>query len=420
MLLKNITSIVRDQQCCGCGTCNAVCPKHAISMVFNPMGQLLAQIDESKCVDCGVCVNNCPSHDAKSTIGRYLTDGDIAANIKGVYTGRAADEHILLNGQSGGLVTAILTHLFEQNSIDAAVVCRVSHADTYSANAIVVTSAPELMQCQKSSYTPLDMVSALKQTREYRAVAFVGTGCHIQGVRTLQANGQQANIAVLIGLICDRVLAKTASDVLMGSHFEGEKRKIIWRDKRQHYKSAKLIIQTENGQELEIPSWKRHALKDHFTPPRCLACFDKLNVCADIVVGDPWGMSNIDWQHGESVVMTRTELGQNIIDRLRNEGAAILREASKDELLKGQNIAGKAKRLNDVLNIYADKGWMLPDYAAQLMGERTTAHSSLRGQIERFVNDASDTKKSIIRKYRRKLAWLSIKMKIHNWIHLRH
>ena len=266
------------------------------------MGQLLPVIDMNRCIDCGMCYNICPSLDKKGIVSKLIGSCDsFVGTIKTIYIGKSSNESIFKNSQSGGATTAILAFLFDQQRIDAAIVCRTGFDIGTKAESVIIHNKEELFACQKSSYIPLNMVSALNETQQYESVVFVGTGCHIQGVRTLMATNKRfSNIKYLLGLICDRTLCKTAVDVLARKCFAKQPINIIWRDKEQHYKKAKLFVVNKNGGKKEIPSWKRHALKPFFTSPRCRICFDKLNVGADIVLGDPWGMKDVDWERGES------------------------------------------------------------------------------------------------------------------------
>lgn len=63
-----------------------------------------------------------------------------------------------------------------------------------------------------------------------------------------------------------------------------------------------------------------------------------MNVNADIVFGDPWGMSGVDWQNGDSVIITRTEKGQGIVDEMIGSNQLLLSKGNLDELIIGQLI----------------------------------------------------------------------------------
>lgn len=418
----SINLTIQNFLCNGCGTCNVACPTDAISMKFNNIGQLEAKINEDKCINCGLCFKACPSYDQSGVVASYLNGESIVGMVKAVYTGRSTDKKIYENGQSGGVVTAILINLLKRGIIDAAIVCKVEFGQTYQSSPVVVTKPSELLNCQKSSYTPIDMVSALKQISAYQSVAVVGTGCHIQGVRTLQAiHGKKfSNIKFLIGLICDRVLANTAAEILCGNKFKHQNKRIIWRDKGVSYRNPRIMIHSENGEECVVPSWKRHALKYYLTPPRCLICHDKLNLGADIVVGDPWGMSNIDWSHGASVVIIRTSLGENIIKEVTANHAVELQNASLEELLDGQDIKGKSKHLMVYYSAYLQKGWLLPSYSNKIYNQNNpVVFTDALEQINQFEDDLTHNKEFIVRKFRHKLNWISLKIQLHKWIHFK-
>lgn len=81
-----------------------------------------------------------------------------------------------------------------------------------------------------------------------------------------------------------------------------------------------------------------------FTAPRCRVCNDKLNINADIVVGDPWGMKDIDFNHGDSVAIIRTQVGDAIYKGALAGGYICNdREGNYDEVLSGQGINGRRK-----------------------------------------------------------------------------
>ena len=397
--MNNINDIKASLLCYGCGACNVVCGHQARTMQYDNIGILFPIIDETKCTNCGLCYNHCPSLDIKS-IQLPDTNDKYVGHVEHVYIGKATDERIYRNSQSGGLVTATIKYLFDSGKIDAAVMCRVEDAVVYTVKAVVVTSPEELHLCQKSSYVPIDIVSALKQTESYKSIAVVGTGCHIQGVRALQNFNKKYRdrIKYTLGLICDRTLCKTCTDVLYGNQLTNVPKRLVWRDKTLSYKNARLLIKTSAKSEIEIPRWKRFALKNPFTNPRCRICFDKLNTNADIVFGDPWGMSNVDWGKGMSVVLTRTQTGTELMSDLVSYHHAELQEAPLQEVLKGQHIAKRKRDVSSALVYYQRKGWLMPSYASQLHPSKENPSQSRF--IDQFVRDTSLSKDKIIKAYR--------------------
>lgn len=398
--MSNVNEIRDSYLCYGCGVCNVICGHDAITMQYDNIGRLCPIIDEESCSDCGLCMANCPSIDLKG-IQLPDTDDKYVGHVNNVYIGRSNDETIFRNSQSGGMVTATIKYLLDTKKIDAAIVCKVVDEMEYTPKATLITSSDELYNCQKSSYVPIDMVSAIKIADHYNSLAVVGTGCQIQGFHALKEYKKiyRDRIRYLLGLICDRTLCKTATDVLYGNSFINEKKRIIWRDKSMNYKTARLLIQTESGEQKELPRWKRVSLKDPFTNPRCRICFDKLNTHADIVFGDPWGMNNVDWQNGMSVVMTRTIIGTEIIDSMIQSSLVSLCDAPLSEVISGQHIEKRKIDVSKALAYYVKAGWMLPSYAQSSL-EIKTISSDINKKIKSFVDDSLLSKDEIVSKNR--------------------
>ena len=404
--MNNVNDIKESQLCYGCGTCSAVCGKNAIQMGYDNIGRLLPVINEEKCVDCGLCHKICPSLDSKE-IQLPKTGDYYKGHVLNVYIGKAKDETIYRNSQSGGLLTAVLSYLFDTGRIDAAIVCKVVDEVEYTPKAVLVSSTEELLETQKSSYVPIDMVSAIKEAEHYHSIAVVGTGCHIQGFHALMdfKDTYREKIMYVLGLVCDRTLCKTATNVLYDNHFKEKKKRIIWRDKHEGYSNARLLIRTAEGEQLVLPRWQRIALKDPFTNPRCRICFDKLNVHADIVFGDPWSMSNVDWKNGMSLIITRTPKGQSLIDEPAFQAKVSLQAGSIGEVMKGQHMEKRRKEVSAAISCYQQNGWDLPSYASSLYVQVSDADcSAISKKIYGFIQDASLSKDDIIKKNKRLLS----------------
>lgn len=91
-----------------------------------------------------------------------------------------------------------------------------------------------------------------------------------------------------------------------------------------------------------------------FTPPRCRVCYDKLNIWSDITLGDPWGMSGVDWEHGDSLILTRTAKGTQLLKSAEEAGAIRIQHASKEEMLLGQLVDKRRASVKKFSNAYKD------------------------------------------------------------------
>ncbi len=338
--MNNIKSISDSYLCSNCGACFAVCPKDAIEFKRTSMGRLYASVKDV-CIECGLCKKVCPSIDSIGIRNRY--PDKFYGVIEGTYVGRSTEKSIFENAQSGGGVTAVVKYLFEKGKIDAALLCRMSIGNPPIVEAFVATEKEQLGLCQKSCYTPVPLLSALSSIRDKESVAVVGLPCHIEGVSLIQAQfSKYDNIKYKLGLVCDRTLTDTIQKLVL-SYSEDKACLIHWRDKKgveggPNYKTAPIVLEYAEQEKKALPRYYRTRLKDFFTSPRCRVCSDKLNIHADIVFGDPWGVDGVNWIDGDSLIITRSQIGEQVIIDAVQDGYLDLKEVPMRPVLRGQHI----------------------------------------------------------------------------------
>ena len=400
---NNIRIVSSSYLCSACGACGVVCPKEAISFSTSSVGRLYAEVSND-CINCGLCMKVCPSlvnNSSNETKDPYL------GNILKVYTGKSLHHSYYMNGQSGGICTTLLSYLFDISAIDAAIICKPT-----SAQAIIVEDKDDLKYTQGSCYTPIDLLSALKNIGTKKSVAIVGLPCHLQGFHNLQNISRKRfeNIRYKIGLICDRVLCSGIQDVILSLHSNPTRGYIYWRKKDfkgYNYNSAPIVVKYENGEEYVIPNTFRYALKDMYTPPRCRVCSDKLNSIADIVLGDPWRMSDVDFVNGENLIIARTALGLDLLEEAERNNQIAMTSRSLQELIDSQLVWERKKQVT--LYSKAIRG-NLPQIDTHLLSDDYTISScslnnykNAENEIKRFVSLETMTQTEVIKRGKRKL-----------------
>lgn len=365
----NVSQIVSQYLCLSCGACSAICKHESITYQETVGGYLFPIVDENTCIYCGLCYEVCPGIHFDKTLVDQIPDDPFVGSIISYQVGKATSETIYKNSQSGGIATALLAHLFETAKISAAIVATMTTTTPPRADVILVRSVSELFAAQKSKYLPIPMVSAVSQINPSEGpVAFVGLPCHMHGLYNLidKTPHLKSKIYIKIGLICDRIQTDAVVDYLGYNAGIQSITTLVFRDKSKDSYPGNPVVTSEIGKEVVLDKSLRMEIKDFFTPPRCRLCFDKLNVYADVVLGDPHGLMEIDRIHGESVVISRTIKGEKEISSAEKSGVIDIRTADLDHLIKGQGIIKKRMDWSRYMNAWQKLGKKLPDYPLKI------------------------------------------------------
>lgn len=312
--MMNVSFTTEQNLCCGCGICVGICPRQCISWKRNDNGMYQPSIDQNVCVACGMCVKVCPGlgHPYKENSDRDAVRG----NVLCAYNAWSIHSQIRHISASGGVISSVVKQLLEDGSYDVAFL-----VDSYDYNQQLVTmpvTAEEVQNIEfssypKSRYLPVSHENAVVYAKCNRdkKVIIVGTSCAIRGflaaVKQLDLNRENY---LLLGLFCDSVFSYNVMDYYRQSAFCGEKKleKLHFKNKENGGWPGNMKFFFSDGSTEYQDKSERAKVKDYFMPERCLYCIDKLNICADISLGDNYTKQDSS-PLGSNSVIIRTELG---------------------------------------------------------------------------------------------------------------
>ena len=399
---------VRDAYLCNtCGACFGVCPGDAVTFTETVGGYEVPKVDPSRCSSCDLCLRVCA--------GRGLSDGALAGLPKdpfaGValdsWVGKATDPEVFGSSQSGGVVTALLMDALESGLIAAAAVVEMKAGTPPRPHAVLARGKDELVRAQRSKYSPVPLLKLLKDLDKIDGrVAFVGTSCHIHALRNvLEARpSSREKIAFTIGLVCAQVMTHAAVEHLSRTASVAPSRawQMYWRDKTVSGYPGDVHFVSDDGSQRVLSRKARMAAKEWFTPARCRLCFDKMNVLSDITVGDPHGLKSVDRRRGESMVVTRTEAGERIVNDAMQRGAVLLRPALYEEILRGQGIEKKREQWHGYVQAWRDMGRELPNYVEHVEKDPARRGPAYRRALEYSLGlDAWPSRRELLDHVRR-------------------
>ncbi len=324
--------------CTGCAGCVISCPHDVIGYEHEPGAYRPFHLEDELGIDdcvhgqkgCTSCTRACPRFrqwepEADAHLqGRSREANETAGIFSDILLARATDDFVYDTGQDGGLVSAILIWLLENDIINGALTSGVETLPDgepgWKALPMVASNREEVLRGAGSRYTYSANTMAFDEAKDrgLDRLALVGMGCQtsVAPVMWHRKVGKVSKpFKVNIGLLC----SKSFDDSLFEELFEvkyGLERKNI---AKMNIKGV-FQVWTKDGGYHEINLKECHA----WTREGCIHCPDFAAQHADISTG---GIGNeTDW----TLTIVRTELGRAIIEAMINDGAIETRSGDDD------------------------------------------------------------------------------------------
>ncbi len=325
--MKTFFDLIQEVQkpglCHRCGGCVTFCTAiNYGALVIDPDGKpRYGEIE--KCIECGLCHSICPEIDEldQETKRRAAWSEPMGRVIETIVA-RAADADVRARATDGGVVTALLLHLFERGRIDGAIVAR--QVGPFQRAPFLATSKAQILEAAGFYF---DTSHGMKQFSDHymtyssieefdpmvkkglNRVALVGTPCQIKSVRRMQAMDlvPSDSIKFCLGLFC-------SGNFVFGPE---ERAKLAQMGAFDWDQVVKVNIKEDFQVHLASGEVKRLAL-DQLAPIRryaCQYCADYSAEYADISFG------GIGAEEGWTTAITRTPLGRAVIADARGSGA---------------------------------------------------------------------------------------------------
>jgi len=358
--VNTISEVVENRLCTGCGTCLAVCPNSALRMyVSGKEGVYHVEVDESKCNHCGVCFDVCSGYSIdyarfnSEFFGKQPKDSMIG-NYLGCYLGHVQNAQIRYDSASGGVVTQLLIFALEKGIIDGALVVRMNREKPLEAEPFIARTKEEILSASKSKYCPVPLNIALKEILGHEGrFAVVGLPCHIHGIRAAELIRQKLRdrIVLHVGLFCSHTVSFVGTEVLLRK-FRIQKADVAAIAYRGMGWPGFMSIRMKDGRGLIVrfnKAWNAYwnlFSPFFFTPLRCMMCSDQFNELSDVSVGDAWLPELRRNSLGESLLITRTNMGEKTLASMKDLGILRLRSIPPSEVKESQAFSLNFKKVN--------------------------------------------------------------------------
>ncbi len=330
-----------EEDCILCGLCARVCEErigvYAINFakrgvereVTTPYNRF-----SDDCIGCGACALVCPTNSRRIQINTYPTLPEDIEKIEQQFLKGTKDENFgvyndvfaaksSVDGQDGGVATALLVSGMQRGLFDAAIV--VQKTDGYNSEAIIAKSVEDIMKARGTKYLRVKMMSKLGEliNKGKKKIAVVGTACEVRAARKIQqiVLKEFPDVEItIIGLFCfeafDYEKLKEETQRLLGVDLDKA-------EKTQIHK-GKYIVQVD-GKEYSCKVRDLHKAVEK----GCVYCDDFTAKLADISVG------SVGSPDGYSAVIVRSDVGKKLMEKLDlAKGDIDTEEVTKLSILK--------------------------------------------------------------------------------------
>lgn len=317
--MNNITQIIQKKMCCGCGACVSICPTNCIDFIEGEYVNFPI-VNKNKCTNCGLCMKVCSGEINSNRLieGKKL---DLKSNLKEIKVTYSKDNELRKASASGGIITQLLKSMFEDNTIDAAIVVTQNNENILMNKVDIITNSQDLIRSQGSRYSPASNCIVLKdiiKNDKFQKIAFVGKPCDIESISAFESINKKLKnkIVIKISIMCHHTPTRKGLINLLDS------KKIDTKDiKNINFRGngwpGSFKVEKKDGSIYSttyFDAWNNYLSQDH--NERCNYCDNPFPLESDIIVGDPWGDEYKDDKYGQSLILVRSEIGVNVINEL--------------------------------------------------------------------------------------------------------
>jgi len=291
----------------------------------------------------------------------------LIGNYKKIFVGHWIDEKIRKNASSGGVISGAQLYLLENKLIDGAITLRMKHDKPYLTEPIIATKEEEILEGAQSKYTTAPINQILKDLPgDYKSIAYTGLPEQIAAIRKLQTAKHPSvePIKYIFGTFYGEAIGFTAIESLLRAHGVKNKDDIKSLKFRDGEWPGNTRIELKDGRIISIPKLHANYLIPSHITKFSLYQVDYMAELADISVGDAWAPKYESRGEGWSVIIARSEIGLELIEKLIKEKKLSAKEITEDELISMHSHGIDFKKRGAFIRIENrdKKGLPVPDY----------------------------------------------------------
>lgn len=349
--MNNISKVVYDNKCIGCGICAGTCPNSAIEMIVNRNGDLSATVNEDLCIQkCSLCLDICNfssgyfnpremnsllysknNKNFKEEVGWYQNS----------FIGFNKNPIERKNSASGGLLSFILKKLLKDNIVDRVTIIKYSNSNSDNLfEAVSIKDYNDVESGAGSIYHPVEFSKIIKEIKnnDYKW-AVVGVPCLCANIRNVKQISSK--IKFVFGLACGMYQNSFYTKLLLNlsnknfDNITNIKYRLNVESECSNNFSFACFSNKKEGKRIQylgLPLFL--GSNGFFRQNACNYCMDVFAETADACFMDAWLPEFINNGKGTSLVLSRNNEVYNLFDKYKSE--IMMRSVSIDDVMLSQ------------------------------------------------------------------------------------
>jgi len=324
-----IAQILKNNLCAGCGLCQSIYGVEKISVELDSQGfyrpKEIQKLDKKEEV---ILSKVCPAVIVKKAKTTSPKKDVIWGEMFSCFVGSSLDEEIRREASSGGGISSILVYLLESKKVNAIIHIGASKEFPYLNEVKVSTNRSEVIENANSRYSPsAPLKDILNNLKVYDSYAFVGKPCDIAALRQYSTYNDDVKnkVKYYISFFCAGVPSQNATlDIISSMDLNIENIKSLSYRKEGWPGFFRITDKSNRNYKLSYAmTWMK--LLGPRVQFRCKVCADGIGHLADIVCADGWedfdrsGFPTFKNAPGKSLVISRTEIGENLVQEVLNQ-----------------------------------------------------------------------------------------------------
>ena len=310
-------------KCCGCSTCEQICPKNAISMIENDEGFKEFFIDKDKCINCGLCAKKCPQLNKFMHIEKQQI-------IPEYYAAYMKDQNKIIKSASGGIFQAIANNISKMGNF-AIFGCK--YDENFKATHGYIENISKIECFLSSKYVQSDTskiyICVKEKLEQDKVVLFSGTPCQISGLYSFLYPKTYDKLYT-IDIVCHGVpsplLFKKYINYIENKN-KGKIEEYNFRSKIKNTWDTLLYYRINSKKHIDnyyFDAYYYNFIKGNNYRECCYEClYANKNRVSDITIGDYWGIEkvhpNMTNKLGVSLMIVNTKKGKQLFDLTKND-----------------------------------------------------------------------------------------------------